>query len=136
MIELELKREKRTVTYTLGHLYINGRYFCDTIEDAVRILNEYEDKIYGETAIPYGRYKVVLTHSSHFKCIMPELLNVDFFKGIRIHWGNTAEDSKGCIIVGKNVDKNKGFVGESKKTYAKLMEILQSTNEEIVITVS
>ena len=133
---LEVKREIKADTYTLGHLYIDGRYFCDTIEDKVRILNECEDKICGETAIPIGVYRVVLTYSPHFKRVLPEILNVSFFKGIRIHSGNAAEDSKGCIIVGKNTDKNVGYVGESRKTLEKLMSILQKEKGEIRIGIS
>lgn len=126
-MELDLKRIAFKEKYTIGKLSINGKYFCDTIEDKFRILNSYEDKVYGETAIPYGNYKVILSYSNHFKKVLPEILNVEFFKGIRIHSGNTADDSEGCIIVGEN--KVVGKVINSKKTMEKLMKVLNEAWE-------
>lgn len=90
-MELILKRIHKGEDYTIGELYINGDFFSNTLEDKVRLLNSYEDKIYGETAIPIGRYKVVLSYSNRFKRILPEILNVEFFNGIRIHEGNYAD---------------------------------------------
>lgn len=90
-MELILKRIHKGEDYTIGELYINGDFFCNTLEDKVRLLNSYEDKVYGETAIPIGRYKIILSYSNHFKMILPELLNVDFFKYIRMHAGNYAD---------------------------------------------
>lgn len=136
-MDLLLDRIYKGETYTIGKLYINGVYFCDTIEDKVRILNSYEDKVYAETAIPIGRYKVILSYSPHFKRTLPELLSVEFFKNIRIHNGTDEKDSAGCIIVGEN--KIKGKVVNSKVTLNKLMEILQPAwdrKEPIFITVS
>ena len=132
-MELRLERIFNGDTYTIGHLYINDVYFCDTIEDKVRILNSYEDKVYKETAIPMGRYKVILTYSPHFKRILPELLNVEFFSNIRIHNGTDENSTSGCIIVGEN--KVKGKVINSKETIDRLMNILQSTKEEIFISI-
>lgn len=121
-MKLELKRIYKGDDYTIGNLYIDGVYFCDTLEDKVRILNSYEDKVYAETAIPMGCYDVKLTYSPHFKRILPELQNVDFFEYIRIHSGNDKKDTKGCILVGEN--KIKGKLVNSKKTLDKLMKIL------------
>ena len=90
-MELTLQRIYKGEDYTIGDLYVNNVWFSSTLEDKVRILNSYEDKVYGETAIPIGRYKVVLSYSNRFKRILPEILNVDFFKGIRIHEGNYAD---------------------------------------------
>lgn len=135
-MELTVDRKYKKEEYTIGNLYINGEYFCDTLEDKVRLLNAYEDKIYGETAIPMGRYKVILTYSPHFERILPEIINVTFFKDIRIHNGNTKEHTKGCILVGLN--KAVGKVLYSKKTLDKLMTILQQAvdnNEEIFINI-
>ena len=138
MVTIDLNRIYKTDKFTIGKLYINNKYFCDTIEDKVRLLNSYEDKVYGETAIPIGRYKVILSYSNHFKRKLPEILNVDFFKGIRIHEGNTEKDSSGCIIVGECKNKEEGYVYNSKNTMKKLMEILEpayNNNEEIIINV-
>ena len=136
-MELTLNRIYKGTTYTIGHLYINGKYFCDTIEDTVRILNTEDDKIPKKTAIPDGRYRLILTYSPHFHRVLPELLNVPFFKNIRIHNGNTEEDSAGCIIVGLN--KTKGKVINSNQTLNKLMDILNPVNnigEKIYIKIS
>lgn len=136
MIELELNRVYKKEKYTIGKLYVNGKYFSDTIEDKVRILNSFEDKVYGETAIPQGRYKVLVTYSPRFKRYLPELINTPFFKNIRIHSGNTEKDSEGCIIVGEN--KVKGKVINSRATLDKLMDILlpaAQRGEEIFITI-
>jgi hypothetical protein len=76
-MKLLLRRIALRDTYTIGHLYINGVYFCDTLEDKVRNLDD-ESKVYGETAIPYGTYNVVIDYSSHFKRMMPHILNVKY----------------------------------------------------------
>lgn len=132
-MKILVKRIYKGDTYTIGHLYIDGVYVCDTIEDPVRILNEYEDKVYGETAIPEGVYPVELTYSPRFKKVLPEIKNVQFFSGIRIHAGNTAKDSEGCLIVGEN--KVKGKVINSRKTLEKLMKILKSAKEPIFLQI-
>jgi hypothetical protein len=121
-------------TYTIGKLYIGGCYFCDTIEDQVRDFGvNGEGKIKSETAIPYGSYSVILNYSNRFQQIMPLLVNVPFFEGIRIHSGNSDKDTSGCILVGFN--REIGKVVESKKTYELLMNLLRNQaniNIEIV----
>lgn len=127
-------------TYTIGKLYIDGVYFCDTIEDKDRGLDDSmeesvikERKVYGETAIPMGTYKVEITYSPKFKKNLPLLIGVKGFEGIRIHSGNTAKDSLGCIIVGKN--KKVGMVLDSRSTMTKLLKVLTSTKENIWLTI-
>lgn len=105
-MKLRLERIFSGETYTVGKLYIDDNYFCDTIEDTVRNL-EKEQKVYGKTAIPAGVYAIELSMSQRFKRVLPAILNVPHFTGIRIHSGNTAEDSHGCILVGKNTEKGK-----------------------------
>ena len=134
-MELKLIRKYKGDRYTIGDLFINDTFFCNVIEDKVRELRTPEDKVYGKTAIPAGRYEVILTYSPHFKRILPELIDVAFFKNIRIHAGNTEEDSRGCLIVGINDDVKVGWVHDSRKTLDRLMQILTSTNEKIFITV-
>lgn len=130
-MKLLLKRIAFEDTYTIGKLYIDGQFFCDTLEDKVRPFGE---KVFGETAIPSGIYKVVLTRSERFKRVLPLLLNVPDFEGIRIHGGNTAVDTHGCLLVGVN-DK-KGQLSQSKFTLYRLMQILSKANKEIIITVT
>lgn len=136
MLYITVKRIYKGPTYTIGHLYVNGIYVCDTLEDRVRVLLSAADKVKKETAIPAGRYRVVLSWSGHFQCMMPELLDVPYFTYVRIHWGNDKDDTDGCILVGEN--KVKGKVINSKKAYAKLMELIEPAwrnKEEIYIDV-
>ena len=91
---------------------VDGEKFSDTLEDKVRDLKS-EKKVYGETAIPAGKYKVVMSMSSKFKRVMPYLENVPQFTGIMIHQGNTIKDTLGCILVGEN--KKKGQLVNSRK---------------------
>lgn len=114
-MELTLKRIHKGEDYTIGELYINGVFLCHTLEDKVRLLNSYEDKIYGETAIPIGRYKIILSYSNHFKMILPELLNVDFFKYIRMHSGNYADYKTFLKTIDIPKDKPKFISEESIK---------------------
>ena len=139
-MDLKVKRIAKRDTYTIGKLYVDGEYFCDTIEDRDRGLNDSMSveeikkiKVYGETAIPTGRYRVTLSYSVKFKKMLPEILNVKGFTGIRIHSGNTAKDSLGCILVGKNTVV--GQVTSSRATFDRLMLKLNKTTEPIFITV-
>lgn len=112
-MKLSLKRIALRPTYTIGRLYIDGEYFCDTVEDTVRDLDRDgrfangEQKVYAQTAIPYGTYAVEVTYSPKFCRELPLLKDVPHFTGIRIHRGNTAGDSAGCIIVGENKEVGK-----------------------------
>lgn len=108
MKKVEVKRMFMGSEYTIGKLYIDGAYFCDTLEDTVRT----GEKVYGKTAIPAGTYKVKMTWSPRFKRYLPELLNVPNFSGVRIHSGNTATDTEGCLLLGLN--KVKGRILNSK----------------------
>ena len=133
-MKLLLKRKYKAEAYTIGDLYIDGRFFCHTIEDKVRPLParcpdtpsgrtcRCKEKVYAHTAIPAGTYKVSMRHSPRFKRVLPYLHDVPHFLGILIHSGNTEEDSAGCIIVGKNTVKGK--VTESRKTSDELNRIL------------
>ena len=128
-MKITLKRVALRDTYTIGKLYIDGSYFCDTIEDKVRDLNKDgvfdngEVKIKGKTAIPYGTYEVVWSYSPRFGKFTPRLLNVNSFDGVLIHSGNTAEDTEECIIVGQN--KEVGKVLNSRETVNKLYPIIE-----------
>lgn len=100
-MKLTLKRISLKPDYTIGKLYIDGKYFCDTLEDTVRKLPA-ENKIPGSTAIPTGTYRVSVTYSPKFGRDLPLVENVPYFTGIRIHRGNTPQDTSGCILVGEN----------------------------------
>jgi len=126
-MHIELKRRFLGEHYTIGSLFIDGQYFSDTIEDKVRdynkdgdLLDAGETKVFGETAIPYGVYEVELTMSPKFKRLLPLVKRVPHFTGIRIHRGNTAGDSHGCILPGEN--KVKGKVVRSTKYEMALVE--------------
>ena len=114
-----IKRIFKGPDYTIGKLYIDGKYFCDTLEDTVRAPGV---KIPGKTAIPAGKYKIKLAESLRFKKLMPRLENVPGFTGVLIHAGSTAEDTGGCILVGRN--RVKGKVLDSRETFAKFLRLL------------
>jgi len=104
-MELKLIRSVFKPDCTLGKLYLDGAFYAYTCEDTVRDLKaDGSGKVQNKTAISYGKYEVVLSFSNHFQKYLPLLLNVKFFEGIRIHGGNTAEDSEGCILIGAEGD--------------------------------
>lgn len=126
-MELKLIRETFTEKSTIGSLYVNGIFFCYTLEDKDRKLESGGVKEYSKTAIPRGKYKVINSFSNRFKKYLPELVNVPQFAGIRIHAGNTAEHSEGCILVGST--KAVDFIGNSKVTFDKLMKAIQAVEK-------
>ena len=149
MKRILVQRTYRGSAYTIGKLFIDGNYICDTLEDVDRGLssNMSEDeikkiKIYGETAIPTGTYKVIMNVVSEkfknrvwakpYKGKLPRLVDVPGYEGVLIHPGNTADDTSGCILVGRN--KVKGQVVESQNTFHSLMNILKGDND-ITITI-
>lgn len=142
-MELKLKRIARKATYTIGRLYVNGSYFCDTLEDKDRDLNRNgkfdngEKKVYAQTAIPYGGYQVVMNVKSpkfsqkpaYAWCggFLPRLVNVTDFEGVLIHAGNSAVDSAGCILVGEN--SVVGRLTESMATLKRLYSVLKPASD-------
>lgn len=138
-MKLEVKRIAKQSAYTIGKLFIDGEYFCDTLEDVCRGLTQdmteaqiAQIKVKGQTAIPSGTYKVDITFSQKFKKYLPILENVKGFEGIRIHSGNDSDDTEGCLLVGKN--KAKGQVLESRDTFNKLMNKIWN-DKNITITI-
>lgn len=128
-MELNVKRIARKDGYTIGRLFINNEYFCDTLEDTDRGLKDtmqvneiLAKKVKGQTAIPTGKYDVILTFSPRFKRVLPLLLNVPGYQYIRVHHGNLPSSTDGCLLVGEN--KIKGQVINSRATLEKLMSIL------------
>ena len=129
---MNFKLVRRTLTEqsTIGTLSINGVFECFTLEDRVRPV-----KIHGATAIPAGIYEVAITFSDRFQRPLPLLLNVPNFAGIRIHPGNTAEDTEGCILVGTT--ERKDFVGNSRVAFKALFTKLDAAlrREKVFIEV-
>ena len=155
-MELTLKRIALRSEYTIGKLYVDGEYVCDTIEDTVRDLDKDgkfangEVKIPGKTAIPYGRYEITMKVKSpkysnfskyswakKYDGYLPRLLNVPHFDGVLIHVGNSALDSEACVLVGEN--KVVGKVINSVNTFRRLMDNYlvpaKKRNENIAITI-
>ena len=136
-MKLEVKRITLTDSYTIGQLFVDGQYFCDTLEDTVRDLTNIKDKVYGRTAIPVGTYTVIRDYSGHFKKLLPHILDVPYFSGVRIHSGNDVEDTNGCILVG--MYHRAGYISNSRETMEKLMKILSDVvnkGEKITITIN
>jgi hypothetical protein len=135
-MKLKLRRIFKGDKYTIGHLYINNIYFCDTLEDKVRNLPK-EPKVYGETAIPAGKYDIDMnTVSPKFKNrswakkwggIVPRLKNVPYFEGVLIHVGNNKDDTDGCVIVGDN--QIVGGLVNSAIQFNRLMQRLVDANK-------
>jgi len=101
-LKITLNRFIRGPEATIGSVSVDGEWFCWSLEDRVRDLSE--PKVYGKTAIPAGKYHIIVNLSPRLKKRMPRLVNVPGFDGILIHKGNTAEDTSGCILIGAKVD--------------------------------
>lgn len=130
-MKLKLIRKYKKTTYTIGELYINGQLFCSTLEDKDRGLTSamtedeiFDVKVKGKTAIPTGTYTVSFSYSPHFKKYMLAVNGVRGFSGIRIHAGNDANDTEGCILVGKNTKV--GQLTCSRSTLAELTLVIRA----------
>jgi hypothetical protein len=143
-MEIVVKRSIRTAKSTIGVLTIMGNPFtCFTLEDSDRGLSKsmpldeiQSAKVFGKTAIPSGRYEVIIDMSTRFKREMPLLVNVPGFDGIRIHSGNTDADTLGCILLGK--EHSKDIVTNSRAAYADFFLILHQAvagKEKVFITI-
>lgn len=141
-MEIDLIRKTKTDKTTIGDLSVNGKFFCFVFEDKDRGLTQSMSltqikklKVYGETAIPEGRYEIVITMSDRFKRRLPLLMNVPGYEGIRIHTGNKAVDTHGCLLPGrvKSVDA----VAESTIAFNSLFALLDKTllTEKVFINV-
>lgn len=141
-MKLRLERLWPKKDYTVGRLYVDDRLFCNTLEDRIVDKNKNgvfdgdEKKVYGESAIPYGTYKIIYNWSPKFGRNLPRLLNVPHFEGILIHPGNTAADSAGCILVGKNTEvgrlTNSRYISDELN---KLIDEAQRKGESITIEI-
>ena len=132
-MKIELKRDVYTNESTIGELWVDGEFSCYTLEDVVRP----GEKVYGKTAIPAGTYSVTMTYSPKFGKPMPLVNGVPNFEGVRIHPGNTDEDTEGCILVG--CTKSADFIGESRKAFAELLPQIEqacAAGEAVTLTIS
>ena len=153
-MKIKVERKWKKETYTIGRLYINEKFFCNTLEDMDRGLKQSDPittiqkkKVYGETAIPTGKYKIEMNvvspkynavkwYQDLCKGKMPRLLDVPCFEGVLIHTGNTPLDTFGCILVGEN--KAKGKLINSRETFKNLYKQLRTAadnKEEITIEI-
>jgi len=120
-MKIVLKRKIGNAKFTEGRMYIGDKFECFTVEDADRKLEAGGTKVQNQTAIPRGTYKVVMSYSQRFKKVLPEVLNVPGFTGVRMHAGNSSADTEGCIIVGAlNDSMDDDFVGSSKVAMSRL----------------
>lgn len=122
-MELHLRRDLPGDTFTLGQLHVDGEFECYTLEDQERPDGE---KVHGRTAIPQGRYRVIVNASPRFGRPLPLLLNVPHFEGIRIHPGNTTDDTEGCILPGRSRVADRGIVSESRLAFDSLFAKIQA----------
>lgn len=127
-MKIEVIRDIFTSTETFGKMFIDGEFFCYTLEDVLR-----DVKIKHKTAIPSGRYEVIYNLSPKFKKNMPRLLNVPGFQGILIHGGCTHEDSSGCILVAFHRNEAKGFIWGSASN--KLNDLIEKSTSMIEILI-
>ena len=144
-MQILIQRHALKEGYTIGRMEINGKYFCDTLEDTDRGLRESMTeaeiaalKVKGATAIPTGTYRIDMqTRSPRFGRVLPRLISVKGYAGVLIHSGNTAADTEGCILVGEN--RERGKVLNSRATLERLLVFLraaQAEGEKIELTVT
>lgn len=140
-MKIELERRWKRKGYTIGVLSVNGQRICETVEDEDRGLTAdmplqelQAKKVKGQTAIPTGTYKVVITYSPRFKKQLPLLQDVPGYEGVRIHPGNSAKDTEGCILCGRNTIK--GGVTDSRLWTGRVIDMIDKAlknKEEVTI---
>lgn len=131
-MKLELKRKWLTGKSTIGELYVDGVFQCVVLEDCYR--PPPEPKVYGETCIPCGTYEVRITHSPRFGRDLPLLIGVPGFEGVRIHPGNTAADTEGCLLPGLLRGADQVF--DSRLAFNALFAKLMRAQGPILLTIT
>lgn len=139
-MELKVIRKINTEESSIGELHVNGNFFCYTLEDKDRgliktqpLTDIAQKKLFGKTAIPLGKYDLALTFSNRFQKYMPQVLNVPCFEGVRIHSGNKAEDTEGCLLVGMNKAEN--MITDSRTAFTALMKMFSKVEKKEKITI-
>ena len=133
-MEIFVLRNAMTAKSTTGLMSVNGKVYCHTLEDVQR-----DTKVFGVTAIPAGRYPAVVTYSDHFKRELLLLAYVPNYEGVRIHCGNKAEDTEGCILVARNLLNPDFIQGDSQALEAQLTKLAKQAlarGEKIFVTVN
>jgi len=128
-MKLKLISDTYTKKSTTSILYVDDAFECYTLEDVVR----FGSKVYGETAIPAGIYPIKLDFSPKYQKIMPHVMNVKGFEGIRIHSGNKAEDTEGCLLVGTG--RSTDWLSGSRIAYSRLWDKLKNAKDDITIEI-
>ena len=126
-MRIKIERLTMTSTTTIGKMYLNGVYFGYTLEDVNR-----DVKIKHQTCIPAGLYKVVLSVSNRFKRLMPLLLNVPNYSGVRIHGGNTHKNTSGCPMVARKILNDNTIQGSLEKELTEILKKCDNIEIEIV----
>lgn len=143
-LELAVTRNVKTDLSSIGKMTVDGKFLCLSLEDKDRDLVQSmpaeqiaKVKVFGKTAIPRGRYQVILSYSNRFKRILPEIIGVPGYVGTRIHPGNKPEDTEGCILTGTTSAAN--WVSASKMAFDRLMAHLQpafNQGQQVFITIA
>lgn len=144
-MKIKIRRELFNSNNTIGSMYVNDLFFGYTLEDKDRGLKDTMSiseiklrKVFGETAIPYGTYEVILSYSNRFKKVMPLLLNVKGFEGVRIHGGNTDKNTLGCPLLG--LKKNENGIYDCATINNKLINLIkleaQKENSKIYVEIT
>ena len=140
MMQIMLTRNWKKPDYTIGRIFINNAFFCNSMEDTDRGLRQDMPldeikrlKVYGKTAIPTGTYTIMMTYSPKYKKKMPQVMKVPGFEGIRIHPGNGPEDTLGCILPGDN--KVKGRVINSTIRFNQFVSMLEGAGGVATIVI-
>ena len=135
---IEVKRFEYGTNHTISKVFLDGvdtRLFV--LEDKVREIpgqHVLTWKVFGETAIPKGTYKVIISFSNRFQMDLPEILNVEGFSGVRIHCGNTDKDTEGCLLLGATWNGG-DFVGNSRAAFAQLFPTLEAAKDQILLKI-
>lgn len=131
-MKLKLVRNKTKGNSTTGKLYVDGAFECYTLEDVVR-----DTKIAGITAIPTGQYPIIIDMSNRFKRMLPLLIDVPNFAGVRIHPGNTSKDTEGCILVGMSITETAegAFLNQSRIAFNSLFTKMEKSRERITLEI-
>jgi hypothetical protein len=132
-MEILLKRHKPANGWTLSEWFVNGKKECYGCEDVVRPSGE---KVFGETAIPAGTYQVVNTYSPRFGKYLPLLLNVPGYAGVRIHPGNYAKDTEGCLLPGTGLLADGSGVSNSRVAFEALFTKIKAAEKKERITLT